>query len=168
MWVRAARSPHPYLANKPYSAKAHRSGRLAYHQMPSCILCTSTPWLCFAKIAYPCLKGLAPHIAVAQESHRMASFCKSARQLPPAVAAPVKSRLLIAFEPLELRQRGPVTRMLVGSRAKIGFVLQVALGDAYPREIKLRSRDIAGERQALAGRILARKLPRQCLDLGCK
>jgi hypothetical protein len=54
------------------------------------------------------------------------------------------------------------------SGAKIGCVLQVALGDAYPREIKLRRRDIASERQALATSILARNLPRQRLDVRCK
>jgi len=58
--------------------------------------------------------------------------------------------------------------MLVVSGAKIGCVLQVAFGDAYPRQIKLRSRDVAGERQALAISILTRKLPRQQLDLGPK
>ena len=56
--------------------------------------------------------------------------------------------------------------MFVISSTKIGRVLQVALGRAYPLEIKLRRRDVAGERQALAGRIPACNLPRQLLDLG--
>ena len=71
----------------------------------------------------------------------------------------------MAVKTLELRQHRQVTGMLVVSGAKMGCVLQVTLGFTYPREIKLRRRDIAGERQTLAGRILPRYLPSQQLDL---
>src|SRR5260221_8201244 len=94
MWARSARSPKSYSADKPCPAETHRNGRLACHQKPSYILCTSTHWLCFAKIAWPyltwpCLKGLAPHIPIGQHLHRMALSCKYARQSPPSAAASV-------------------------------------------------------------------------------
>src|SRR4051794_7212451 len=55
MLARSARSPKSYSADKfysadkPCSAERHRNGRLACHQKPSCILCISTHWLCFAE-----------------------------------------------------------------------------------------------------------------------
>ena len=55
--------------------------------------------------------------------------------------------------------------MLRVSGAEIGCILQVALGRPYPREIKLRSRDVAGKRQAFATRIRTRNFPRQGLNV---
>src|SRR5712675_987994 len=162
MWARSARSPKSYSADKPYSCETHRNGRLACHRESFCILCilcTSAHWLCFAKtldsyllrrrringaaIRWVCSAKIVTDIFTWRRLRRLnrgnwLCFAKFV-DCPPASR---KHTLLITVEPLELRQRGPVTGILGVSGAKISCVLQVALGDAYPRQIDLRSRDI--------------------------
>src|SRR5262249_55046798 len=81
-------------------------------------------WLCLAKIsgrARCCQQGSRRLDHPASHWLCIAKFTNGE---PP----PRKHSLLITVEPLELRQRGPVTGMFGVSGTKIGCVLQVALG----------------------------------------
>jgi hypothetical protein len=119
-------------------------------------------WLCFAKISDRAL--LHQHVSswIDHAAIHWLCFAKFTNGTP----APRKHTLLVTVEPPELRQHGHVTRMLIVSGTKTGCVLHVALGDTYPNQIKLRTRNVAGERQALATSTLTHNLPRQPLDFG--